>query len=116
MRISGVVQRRLAALERTDPPGAAAYALRHQQICPRCRVGRASVTVENAVTSLRTFRCRDCGWTAEITESQWRGSPQITLRPLVLVLMAERCATGEAAGAIQAGAAVHPAETGSRWG
>lgn len=76
-----LVDRRIAALRRTDPMAAAALALRHRGVCPACG-GRAQTSAEDAPSGLRHFRCLDCQWAASTTEERYRMSPQLGLAQL----------------------------------
>ena len=76
-----LIDRRAESLQASDPVGYAALQLRHRGICPVCG-GRARQPSENAVTSMRIFKCIDCMWTAQCSETQFRGTADKTLRSI----------------------------------
>jgi len=82
MRAETAIDQKMAELRRTDPMGAAAFAMRHKSTCPSCGRYTLKVSAESAVSSMRSFICTACQWSATVTEGEYRGSPVITLRAI----------------------------------
>ena len=82
MRAETAVDQTLARLRQTDPVGAAAFAMRHKATCPACGRYTLQTTAEHAVSSMRSFFCTACQWTARVTEAEYRGNPVIAFRAI----------------------------------
>ena len=82
MRAQMAIDQKLAELRKTDPVGAAAFAMRHKGTCPACGRYAIKATAENAVSGMRSFFCTACQWTATVTEAEYRGNPIIVFRAI----------------------------------
>ena len=82
MRAQMAIDQKLAELRRTDPVGAAAFAMRHKATCPACGRYAIRTTAENAVSGMRSFFCTACQWTVTVTEAEFRGNPVVALRAI----------------------------------